>query len=51
MKTLKLILLIMTVSLFSNVMISQVSVDINIGVPAPRYYYLQDIESYYDNQT
>jgi hypothetical protein len=51
MKTLKIILLIMIVSLFSNSLIAQVSVGINIGVPAPRYYYLQDIESYYDNQT
>jgi len=48
MKTLKLILLIMIVSLFSNVLPAQVSVNFNIGVPAPRYYYLQDIEAYYD---
>ena len=49
MKTLKMILLIMIVSLFSNILSAQVSVGINIGTQ--RYYYLQDIESYYDNQT
>lgn len=51
MKTLKLIFLIIIVSLFTGSLKSQVSLGVNIGVPSPRYYYLQDIESYYDNQT
>ena len=46
MKTLKMSLLIIIVSLFSNVLVAQVSVNVNIGTP--RYYYLQDIEAYYD---
>jgi hypothetical protein len=49
MKTLKMILLIMIASLFTGILSAQVSVDINIGGPA-RYYYLQDIESYFDIQ-
>jgi hypothetical protein len=48
MKTLKMILLVMIISLFTGVLQSQVSVGINIGTP--RYYYLQDIEAYYDIQ-
>ena len=50
MKTLKMILLIMLVSLFSSVLSAQVSVGINIGSSSPRYYYLQDIEAYFDIQ-
>jgi hypothetical protein len=51
MKTLGMILVIMTASLFSNALVAQVSVGINFGVPAGvRYYYLQDIEAYYDVQ-
>lgn len=50
MKSIKLILLVMIAALFSNVLLAQVSVGINIGVPAPRYYYLQDIGAYFDIQ-
>ncbi|MGA2296441.1 MAG: hypothetical protein ABSG15_02720 [FCB group bacterium] len=46
MKTLKMVLLIMIASLFSSVLLAQVSVGINIGTP--RYYYLPDIEAYWD---
>jgi len=40
----------MIVFLLSEVLTSQVSINVNIGTPAPRYYYLDDIESYYDIQ-
>jgi hypothetical protein len=49
MKTLKLMLLIIIASLFSSALLAQVSVNINVGVPrGVKYYYLQDIEAYYD---
>jgi hypothetical protein len=48
MKAVKLILVIMIVSLFSGVVSAQVSIGINIG--SPRYYYLPEIEAYYDIQ-
>lgn len=50
MKTYKTFLFIVITSLFSSTLFGQVSVGINIGVPAPRYYYLQDIEAYFDIQ-
>ena len=59
MKTLKLILLVTVLFVASNVQ-SQVSVNVNIGSPPPwgpvgytevRYYYLPDVEAYYDVQT
>ncbi len=59
MKALKLILLGTVLFLASNVQ-SQVSVNVNIGSPPPwgpvgytevRYYYLPDVEAYYDVQT
>jgi hypothetical protein len=52
MKIIKMILLIMIVSLFSSVLHSQVSLGVNVNIPvgSPRYYYLQDIEAYYDIQ-
>jgi len=48
MKTLKLVLMIMAITLFSNELSAQVSLSVNIGTP--RYYYLQDIGAYYDIQ-
>jgi hypothetical protein len=59
MKKLKTILLGITL-LFSGAMISQVSVNVNIGSPPlwgpvgyteVRYYYLPDVEAYYDIHT
>ena len=51
MKSIKIAILIIILSLLSNVMFAQVSVGINIGIPvAARYYYLQDIEAYFDIQ-
>jgi len=51
MKTVKTIILIVAALLLSNTLSAQISVGINIGTPhAARYYYLQDIEAYYDNQ-
>lgn len=38
--------MIMTISLFSNELSAQVSLSVNIGTP--RYYYLPNIEAYYD---
>lgn len=48
MKAVKIIIMIIIVSLFSSVVSAQVSVGISIG--SPRYYYLPDIEAYYDIQ-
>lgn len=59
MKALKLIFLGIVLFIASNVQ-SQVSVNVNIGSPPPwgpvgytevRYYYLPDVEAYYDVQT
>lgn len=59
MKTLKLIMVIGIAILFGGLK-AQVSVGINIGSPPPwgpvgytevRYYYLPDVEAYYDIQT
>ena len=59
MKTLKLIFIGMMLFLASAVK-AQVSVSVNIGTPPPwgpvgytevRYYYLPDVEAYYDVQT
>ena len=40
----------MIIFLSSEVLTSQVTININAGTPAPRYYYLDDIECYYDIQ-
>ncbi len=46
-----MVFLIMTASLFSTALVAQVSLGIHIGAPVGvRYYYLQDIEAYYDIQ-
>lgn len=51
-KSVNLFLLILMIGLFPFISNSQVSFGVNINAPvAERYYYLQDIEGYYDNQT
>jgi hypothetical protein len=40
----------MIVFLLSEVLTAQVTVNVNLGSTAPRYYYLDGIESYYDIQ-
>src|SRR5436305_998568 len=59
MKALKLIMIGMAL-LFAGAVQAQVSVNVNIGTPPPwgpagytevRYYYLPDVEAYYDVQT
>ena len=51
-KLLKCCLIIMFVGLFPFVADSQVDIGVNINFPTgERYYYLQDVEAYYDNQT
>ena len=51
-KSVNLFLLILIIGLFPIISNSQVSVGVNINVPVvERYYYLQDIEGYYDTKT
>lgn len=51
MTILKKAFLIMIGLLFTSILSAQVSINVNIGTPSARYYYLQDIEVYYDIQT
>jgi len=51
-KILKSCLIVLFIGLFPVVADSQVDIGVNINFPTgERYYYLQDVEAYYDNQT
>jgi hypothetical protein len=51
LNTFKKLKLIVMELLLSSILFAQVSVKVNMGTPDVRYYYLQDIEAYYDIQT
>jgi hypothetical protein len=48
MKTFKILMLLIIATICTSTLSAQISVGVNIGVPSPRYYYLQDIEAYFD---
>ena len=51
MNNLKLLIIAVIAFLFSNILNAQVSLNLNIGINnTPRYYYLQDIDAFYDTQ-